>query len=82
MNARLTVTPDCRIADIASTDYELLTDSQDVAAVRDYFGNPPELADFGGFFVWAVDGEYRLVLGFDGIIPYVSKTLYRVQVTA
>ena len=83
MNApTVSIKSDCTIGEIAANDYQLVTDSQDTAAIRAHFGNPSELQDFDGFFVWIVDGEYRLVLGFDGIIPYCHKRLYRVEVTA
>lgn len=59
-------------------DLQLVTDSQDVKAIRDYFGNP-EWWDFEGCFVKVSDGEYDEVYCFEGIVPHLNKPLYKIK---
>lgn len=59
-------------------DYSLATDSQDVEAIWDHFGNDPTVKDFDGFFIDVKDGDYVDVLGFPGNVPYLYKSLYRI----
>lgn len=60
-------------------DLMLVTDSQDVDAIKDYFGNPEFMEDFGGCFVNVKDGEYADVFCFDGNVPYLNKSLYEIK---
>ena len=60
----------------------LLTDSQDVAVARHYFGKPGKrvgIDEFGGFFVVARDGDYGAIWGFHGSVAYDDKWLYRIH---
>ncbi len=59
-------------------DLTLLTDSQDVQAVKDHFGNPEWFDEFDGCFVKVKDGEYEEVLCFEGIVPNLNKSLYEI----
>jgi hypothetical protein len=59
-------------------DYALVTDSQDVEAIWDNFGNDPTVKDFDGFLVKVGDGDYEDVLGFPGTVAYNYKALYRI----
>ncbi len=53
----------------------LVTDSQDVAAVKAHIG---QLADgYDAFFVRVDDGDYSEVWGFCGAVPYLSKLVTR-----
>lgn len=58
--------------------YTLVTDTQDVEAIWDEFGNDPTVTDFGGFLVKVGEGEYKDVLGFQGNVPWDYKSLYRI----
>lgn len=62
------------------TDLTLVTDSQDVQAIKEHFGNPEVLNDFDGCFVKVEDGEYAEVLCFEGIVPELDKSLYEIVV--
>ena len=60
----------------------LLTDSQDVEAIYDYFDKPGKRAgvnEFGGFFVVARDGDYDAVWGFYNCTPYTNISLWRIH---
>lgn len=63
------------IADIPA-DYQLVTDSQDVEAIKNSFG--AEASGCGSFFVKVGDGDYESVYGFCGIVPTLTKHVYRV----
>ena len=58
-------------------DLMLVTDSQDVKAIKEHFGNP-EWWDFDGCFVKIEDGEYAEVYCFEGIVPNLHKDLYEI----
>jgi hypothetical protein len=60
-------------------DLTLVTDSQDVQAVKDQLGNSDALDDFDGFFVNVGEGEYTEVYGFQGNVPFLGKSLYCVS---
>lgn len=62
-------------------DLMLLTDSQEIKAVKEYFGSRPAVRDFDGFFVEVADGDYGDVYGFEGIVPYNYKPVYLVTLT-
>jgi hypothetical protein len=59
-------------------DLELATDSQDVQAIHDHFGNRPAVTQFDGFLVKAENGDYEEVYGFHGSVPGTQKWTYRV----
>ncbi len=66
----------------APHEVALVTDSQDVQAVYDYFGVTGKregLQDFGGFFVVVKDGDYTHVWAFFGNVPGDHKALYEVK---
>lgn len=58
-----------------SPELMLLTDSQDVAAVRDDLGQ--DAAGYDAFFVRVEGGEFVEVWGMVGIVPYLSKLVSR-----
>ena len=54
-----------------SDDLILVTDSQDVEAIKDYLGSLP--FDYDIFFVSVEDGDYSEVWGVEGNIPYLCR---------
>ncbi len=58
-------------------EFALVTDSQDVAALRELLR--PVAGDFDGCFVHARDGEYVEVYGFCGVVPALDKPLYSIK---
>jgi len=50
---------------------QLITDSQDVQAIREYLGK--DAGNYAAFFVDIRNGEYAEVWGMVGIVPYLSK---------
>jgi hypothetical protein len=62
------------IADIQNNEnLQLVTDSQDIAAIANYFNVNPE--SFGCMFVEILDGEYGKVYGCYNNIPYLHYEL-------
>lgn len=57
-------------------DFTLLTDSQDVEAIWDYFGNDEDVKQFDGFFAKIGGGDYSRVYGFYGSVPFNWKEIY------
>ena len=55
--------------------------SQDVEAIKEYFGNRPAVEQFDGFLVKVEDGEYAEVYGFEGNIAYTWKPVYKITRT-
>ena len=66
-----------RVADLEDRkDFQFISDSQEVNEVKVYFG---EIAtEFDSFFAQVVDGEYGEVFGMFGIVPYLTKPLFKV----
>ena len=62
-------------------DLVLLTDSQDVAEIKNYFGNKPAVQEFDGFFVKVEEGDFAEVYGFHGIIPVLEKSVWKIERT-
>ncbi len=58
-------------------DLILITDSQDVKAIKDHFGNAPA-ANYDGFFVKIGPGVYEEVYGFDGVVPSLDKSVFKI----
>jgi len=56
----------------------LITDSQDVQAIKEYLGSGEWLDDYDSFMVEVLDGDYGDIFGFSGIIPYSSYPVYRI----
>lgn len=54
----------------------LVTDSQDVEAVREYLPCG-KTDDHDSYFVRVGDGEYTEIWGFYGIVPILTKIAYR-----
>lgn len=54
---------------------QLVSDSQDVQAIRDHLGS--DAGNYDAFFVAIKDGDYTEVWGMVGIIPYNSKLVSR-----
>ena len=55
-----------------------VSDSQDVAAIRDHCGLTLTDNQFDSFFVDIADGDYTEVWGMFGIVPRNDKNVYRV----
>lgn len=62
-------------------DLMLLTDSQDVEEIKNYFGNRPAIKEFDGFFVKIEEGDFDEVYGFHGIVPNLEKSVWKVERT-
>jgi hypothetical protein len=56
---------------------QLVSDSQDVQAIREYLGN--DAGNYDAFFVAIADGDYTEVWGMVGIVPYNSKLVSRLR---
>ncbi|TRZ49184.1 MAG: hypothetical protein D4S01_09065 [Dehalococcoidia bacterium] len=65
------------IADLNDrADLILVSDSQDVQAIKEYLGN--QVNQFDSFFVKVQDGEYKQIFAFLGNIPYLYKSVFEV----
>lgn len=53
--------------------FQLVTDSQDIKAVLDYFGVK---ADYGCLFVEVLDGDYGTVFACERSIPYLDEPVF------
>lgn len=62
--------------DFSGEQWQFVSDSQDVQAIRDYLGK--DANEFDAFFVWIEDGDYVAVWGIEGTVPYLSKRAYLV----
>lgn len=58
-------------------DLTLVTDSQDVAAIRDNFGPDWAGVAYDAYFVGIADGDYKEIWGMAGTVPYLSKLVTR-----
>jgi hypothetical protein len=56
---------------------QLITDSQEVYAIREYLGK--DAGNYDAFFVDVQNGDYAEVWGMCGIIPYNSKLVSRLR---
>lgn len=54
---------------------QLVSDSQDVQAIREHLGE--DAGSYDAFFVDVQDGEYVELWGMVGIVPYNSKLVSR-----
>lgn len=54
---------------------QLVSDSQDVQAIREHLGE--DAGSYDAFFVAIKDGDYKEVWGMVGIVPYNSKLVSR-----
>jgi len=61
-----------QVKDLPDT-LQFISDSQDTEAVKKDFG-----AEFDSFFVEIGDGDYLIVYGMYGIIPYLNKHVYKI----
>lgn len=59
--------------------YLVVSDSQDVALIKENFGNDEQVNEFDSFLVKYGDGDYEDVLGFWGIIPRLEKRVSRIE---
>ena len=57
----------------------LINGEDDVTALKEHFGNDPELKDFEGFFANTESGEYREVYGYNGSTPDLYKDIYKID---
>ena len=60
-------------------DLILVTDSQDVKAIKDHLGHHEDVEDFDGFFVKIEDGDYSEIYGFEGSVPWLGKSVYNID---
>jgi len=60
-------------------DLILVTDSQDVGEIKNYFGDRPAIKEFDGFFVKVGEGDFEEVYGFHGIVPNLEKSLFKIE---
>jgi len=60
-------------------DLKLVTDSQDVRFIKNFFGNKPAIRDYDGFLVKFEDGEYKEIYAFDGI-PSLDKSVFKIGI--
>lgn len=56
-------------------EFQFLSDSQDVAPVKEHVGE--SASDYDSFFVRVADGDYAEVWGMCGIVPFTSKLVRR-----
>jgi len=61
-------------------DLSLATDLQDTEFIKEYLGNHEDIEDFDGFFVNVKDGEYTEIYGFEGSVPYLYKSLWKIEI--
>jgi hypothetical protein len=60
-----------QVADIPD-HFILVTDSQDIEAIKDHFGRP-EWMDYGCYFVEICDGSYGTIYGCESSVPYLTE---------
>jgi len=60
-------------------DLILVDTSQDVEEIKKYLGSPPWFDDFGGCFVKVGEGDYEEIYCYEGSVPYLEKTLYKIE---
>jgi hypothetical protein len=58
--------------------FTFVSDSQNVQEIKSYLG--PEAAPYDSFFVLERDGEYVEVFGMNGIVPYLTKLVFELEV--
>lgn len=64
-----------KVSEVPS-DMALLTDSQDLKALREFY---PQVEEGDSAFVRVVEGEYIEVYGFHGSVPYDNKDVLRID---
>jgi len=64
------------VADVP-TDYTLLENHESVMHVFEHIDVDTEKYRHGGMFVRTEDGEYTDVLWFNGVVPYLHKSITR-----
>ena len=62
-----------------SDAYILLTNSQDIDSINDYFGQVCKDENFSSFFVDVGDGDYNTVYGCPYAVPHNTDPLYLVE---
>lgn len=64
-----------------NNEFTLVTDSQDVKAVAEHLAKTRTFKNrnIDGLVVQILDGEYGHVYGFQGIIPYYHKSLFKLN---
>lgn len=58
-----------------SQELQFVSDSQDVAPIKEHIGESAQ--GYDAFFVKVEDGDYAEVWGICGIVPYTSKLTTR-----
>ena len=69
-----------KVADLNDRhDLQFISDSQEVAPIKDYLGwRYGELTDYDSFFVKVTDGDYEEAYGMIGIVPYLDKEVTKI----
>ena len=70
MKTEIKCTREKTIAELNDPDLMLITDSQDINAVKEYLGSP-EWFDYGCLFVKIIDGDYAEIYGCESNVPYL-----------
>ena len=69
----------CTVKDLNEReDLQFISDSQDVEQIKKDL-NIKDYDTIHSFFVKVQDGEYKEVYGIGGIIPYLDKTVYKIE---
>jgi hypothetical protein len=63
--------------DSVPKDYQFVSDSQDVEAIKENLGKKAE--GFDSFFVKVGEGDYDGVYGMEGTVPYTNKTVEKLR---
>ena len=75
VKVKITCKREKQVKDIdTDPDIMLLTNSQDIEAVKDHFGSP-DWFDYGCLFVKVIDGDYAEVYGCEPSVPYLTEWL-------
>ncbi len=63
-------------------NYSFVSDSQEVDNIKHYLGLDDmfeDLDSYNSFFIIVKNGEYETILGMTGDIPYLTKTLDKIE---
>ena len=61
-------------------DLQFVSDSQDVNSIKEYLGID-DLDYINSLFVRVENGDYAEVYGIEGIVPYLYKTVWSIEVS-
>ncbi|OYT63812.1 hypothetical protein B6U74_06300 [Candidatus Bathyarchaeota archaeon ex4484_205] len=70
-----------KVSDLQDRDDLIFVDKDfEVASIKEYLGNQPELEEFGAFFVKEEGGEYTEIYGIPGAVPYLWKPVCKIEI--